>query len=124
MRPTKWYRIEKTMYGKRITQCINDEGGTLPLEVGKDFSGFGLFGWEVTAYVGCSYPYLEYGIMILYDENHELDYLPEMREEVEKLLAICQEHADTLEHVPYILRWLNKNNGAGDQPGPERKLRL
>lgn len=107
-----------------MTQCINDEGGALPLEVGKYFDGKGLFDWIVTAYVGCTYSYAEYGITLRYDEKHELDYLDEQREHVEKLLDVCQEHADTLEHVPYILRWLNKNNGAGDQPGPERKLRL
>lgn len=83
-----------------------------------------LFDWIVTAYVGCTYSYPEYGIMLRYNEEHELDYLDEQRELVEKLLAICQGNPDTLEHVPYILRWLDKNNRAGDQPGPEGKLRL
>ena len=63
--------------------------------------------------------------MLRYDEKHDLDYLDEQREHVEILLAICQGNPDTLEHVPYILRWLDKNNRAEDQPGQEeRKLRL
>jgi len=121
----KWYKIEKLLPdAKVLTQCISDEGGALQLEVGKYFDGKGLFDWIVTAYVGCTYSYPEYGIMLRYNEEHELDYLDEQREHVEMLLAICQANPDTLEHVPYILRWLDKNNRAGDQPGPEGKLRL
>lgn len=126
MTKNEWYKIEKLLPdGKVLTQCINDEGGTLPLEVGKYLDGKGLFDWIVTAYVGCTYSYPEYGIVLRYDAEHELDYLDEEREHVEILLAICQGNPDTLEHVPYILRWLDKNNRAGDQPGQEeRKLRL
>lgn len=131
---SKWYRIKKMVYlipeDAELEVEISDHGGKRTVAVGMICKYQDTPNWIVTDFIGWVYSYYNEDwedviVGIKYNADHELDYPVEDMEHVEYLLKICQEKPELFEHVPYILRWLDKNNRAEDQPGQEeRKLRL